>query len=394
MTIKSENFTKWCKINWWILLLISIVFFSLIFSILGKNNIIDNWAKTLTNILTPTSIILGLVLGYPLLKKKLTESYIAKQFDIMDNANRVVRAKCILLQDKYIQGYRSSEITVEYITEAKKDILELRQLAIDAIPDVYRYINLIYRTLMEMEKYYSIFGESMHFYYKEELSTWLNEQLHETYNYSRTIGVLPNGATRSKKRLNNRLSKFVSDNYFIEIEDLDRTIDYFHNSSMLVIFYAKNNALFSKDHLYWFKSCYKAAPSPSPYARLMYNSCIYIPLILKSKSKLLLHYAELYLMGYTRMTSGSFDGKEETYYICTYANLSNVSFVEGTIQNIDSLKEYGDGYLNIELPLDNFTKFSKHKEFIQVQISEEAAVSQYNDIAYRLQSKLKAEMND
>ncbi|MDE6267084.1 MAG: hypothetical protein K2M07_07035 [Muribaculaceae bacterium] len=158
MTIKSENFTKWCKINWWILLLMSIVVFSLIFSIFGKNHIIDNWTKTLTNILTPTSIILGLVLGYPLLKKKLTESYIAKQFDIMYNANRVVRAKCILLQDKYIHGYRSSEVTIEYITEAKKDILELRQLAIDAIHDVYRYINLIYRTLMEMGKYYSIFG--------------------------------------------------------------------------------------------------------------------------------------------------------------------------------------------------------------------------------------------
>lgn len=390
-----ESYVKWCKTNWWIVLLVLIVIVSVLFTFIGHNDKINQFSETLTKILTPVSIILGLVLGYPLLKKKLTESYIAKQFDIMDNANRVVRTKCIQLQDKYIHGYRSSDVTIEYITEAKNDILELRQLAIDASPDVYRYINLIYRTLMEMEKYYSIYGESMHFYYKEELSTWLNEQLHETYDYSRTIGVLPSGATRSRKRLNNRLSKFVSDNSFIEIEDLNRTIDYFHNSSMLVIFYAKNNTLFSKDHLYWLKSCYKAAPSPSPYARLMYNSCIYIPLILKGKTKLLLHYAELYLIGYTRMTSGSFDGrKEETYYICTYANLSNVSFVEGTIHNLDSLKEYDDGYLNIELLLDDLTKFGKHKEFIQFRISEESAVSRYNEVAYRLQSKLKEEMND
>lgn len=390
-----ESYVKWCKTNWWIVLLVLIVIVSVLFTFIGHNDKINQFSETLTKILTPISIILGLVLGYPLLKKKLTESYIAKQFDIMDNANRVVRTKCIQLQDKYIHGYRSSDVTIEYITEAKNDILELRQLAIDASPDVYRYINLVYRTLMEMEKYYSIYGESMHFYYKEELSTWLNEQLHEIYDYSRTIGVLPSGATRSRKRLNNRLSKFVSDNSFIEIEDLNRTIDYFHNSSMLVIFYAKNNTLFSKDHLYWLKSCYKAAPSPSPYARLMYNSCIYIPLILKSKTKLLLHYAELYLIGYTRMTSGSFDGrKEETYYICTYANLSNVSFVEGTIHNLDSLKEYDDGYLNIELLLDDLTKFGKHKEFIQFRILEESAVSRYNEVAYRLQSKLKEEMND
>ena len=171
MIIKSDHLEKWCKTNWWIILLISIVVFSFIFSIIGKNDILDNWAKTLTNILTPTSIILGLVLGYPLLKKKLTESYIAKQFDIMDNANRAVRSKCIQLQDKYIHDYRSSDVTIEYITEAKNDILELRQLAIDATPDVYRYINLIYQALMNMEKYYNIYRESMHFYYKEELST-------------------------------------------------------------------------------------------------------------------------------------------------------------------------------------------------------------------------------
>ena len=266
-----ESYVKWCKTNWWIVLLALIVIVSVLFTFIGHNDKINQFSETLTKILTPVSIILGLVLGYPLLKKKLTESYIAKQFDIMDNANRVVRTKCIQLQDKYIQGYRSSDVTIEYITEAKNDILELRQLAIDATPDVYRYINLIYQALMNMEKYYSIYGKSMHFYYKEELSTWLNEQLHETYDYSRTIGVLPSGATRSRKRLNNRLSKFVSDNSFIEIEDLNRTIDYFHNSSMLVIFYAKNNTLFSKDHLYWLKSCYKAAPSPSPYARLMYK---------------------------------------------------------------------------------------------------------------------------
>ena len=140
-----ESYVKWCKTNWWIILLALIVIISVLFTFIGYNDKINQFAETLTKMLTPVSIILGLVLGYPLLKKKLTESYIAKQFDIMDNTNRIVRTKCIQLQDKYIQGLRSSDVTIEYITEAKNDILELRQLAIDATPDVYRYINLIYQ---------------------------------------------------------------------------------------------------------------------------------------------------------------------------------------------------------------------------------------------------------
>lgn len=388
-----ESVLKWGKSNWWIILLIVLVIMSLIFTLFGLNGIVDKWADSLAKMLTPASIIIGLVLGYPLLKRKLTEGYIAKQFDIMDDANRVVRAKCIQLQDKYISANRSTDLTIEYITEAKNDILELKQLSIDATPDVYRYINLLYQALVNMEKYFRIHGESFHFYYKEQLSTWLNEQLHETYDYSKTIGVIPTGATSSKQRLNKRLSKFVSDNSFVEIDNLNRTIDYFHNSSMLVIFYAKNNAVFSKDHLYLYKACFKAAPSPSPYARLMYNSCIYFPPMLKGKKKLLLDYPELYLVGYSRMTSGSFDGgAEETYYICTYANISNISFVEGTIHDLDSLKEYDDGYLNLELPLENITKFKKCKEFIQFRISEEDTTARYNNVAYRLQCKLKEEM--
>lgn len=93
------------------------------------------------------------------------------------------------------------------------------------------------------------------------------------------------------------------------------------------------------------------------------------------------------------MTSGSFDGgAEETYYICTYTNISNISFVEGTIHDLDSLKEYDDGYLNLELPLENITKFKKCKGFIQFRISEEDTTARYNNVAYRLQCKLKEEM--
>lgn len=370
-----------------------VVVISIPLTLLGYNELLDNWSDSLSKILTPVCMILGMILGYPLLKKKLAESYVEKQFDIMVNANRAIRAKCIQLQDKYVSEQCSTKLMLEYVSEAKNDILELKQIAIDATPDVYRYVNLIYQSLKNMESYCKAYGEAFRSYYQEELSTWLNEHLHKTYDYSRTIGVLPSGTTRSKRRLNKRLSKFVTDNSYVEIDDLNHTIGYYHHSSMLVIFYGKNNALLSKNHLYLYSSCFEAAPSPSPFARLMYNSCIYFPPLLKSNKKILLHYGELYLIGYSRITTGSIDGEiEETYYICTYANLDNVSFVEGTIHDLDSLKQYSDGYLNIEFPLNNITNLKKNMEFIQFRISEKEAFKRYHEHAYRLQCKLKEEL--
>lgn len=356
------------------------------------NDILNEWAESLTKLLTPTSIILGLILGYPLLKKKLTESYIAKQFDIMDNANRAVRTKCIELQDKYSQAKRSNHITIEYIAEAQDDFLELRQKAIDAAPDVYKYANLIYQSLRNLYEIYERQDKEQVFDYKEQLSTWLNEQTHEIYDYSKSVGCIPTGMTKSKKRLNKRLSKFVSGNSFIEVGDIDHSIDYLHSAAMLVIFYGKNNHIFDYNNINYFLACYKSAPSPSPFARLMYNSAIYFPPVLRGQKKLIFHYPELFLIGYSRRISSSPKG-EERYYICTYANMSNVSFVIGTIHNLDSLTEYKDGYLDIPFSIENLSDFSKTGEVIQFRISVEEAEKRYNDgIGYRLQSRLKDEI--
>ncbi|WP_290458490.1 hypothetical protein [Muribaculum intestinale] len=378
--------------NWWLITIVIVILITIISTLTDTNDILNEWAESLTKLLTPTSIILGLILGYPLLKKKLTESYIAKQFDIMDNANRAVRTKCIELQDKYSQAKRSNHITIEYIAEAQDDFLELRQKAIDAAPDVYKYANLIYQSLSNLYEIYERQDKEQVFDYKEQLSTWLNEQTHEIYDYSKSVGCIPTGMTKSKKRLNKRLSEFVSGNSFIEVGDIDHSIDYLHSAAMLVIFYGKNNHIFDYNNINYFLACYKSAPSPSPFARLMYNSAIYFPPVLRGQKKLIFHYPELFLIGYSRRISSSPKG-EERYYICTYANMSNVSFVIGTIHNLDSLTEYKDGYLDIPFSIENLSDFSKTSEVIQFRISVEEAEKRYNDgIGYRLQSRLKDEI--
>lgn len=394
MGLNKDNLKRWCKVNWWLITIILVIVTTVVCTVTGTNNELNEWADSLTKLLTPTSIVLGLILGYPLLKTKLTESYIVKQFDIMDNANRSVRTKCIELQDKYVQAYRSTHLTKEYIAEAQADFLALRQTTIDATPDVYKYVNLIYQSLKNLHNIYLRYDEergSM-FDYKEQLSSWLNEQLHKVYDYSKSVGCIPCATTKSKKRLNKRLSKFVSGNSFIEVEDIERSIDYYHNSALLVIFFGNNNRLFNYDNRDYFLACYEAAPSPSPFARLMFNSSIYFPPILRSKQMIIFNKAELFLIGYSRRVSTGANGKEQ-YYICTYANISCISFVSGTISNLNSLEDYEDGYLDIQFSIDNISDFNKYGEIIQFRISVEEAEKRYNDgIGYRLQSRLKDEM--
>ena len=59
--------------------------------------------------------------------------------------------------------------------------------------------------------------------------------------------------------------------------------------------------------------------------------------------------------------------------------MSNVSFVIGTIHNLDSLIEYEDGYLDIPFSIENLSGFNKTGEVIQFRISVEEAEKRYNE---------------
>lgn len=110
----------------------------------------------------------------------------------MHNANREVRHSIIELIDKYPVEYISNSLSLEYINSAFNDIRVLRQKAIDATPDLYRYINLIYKSLHFLQKNYQIYKEDFpHNNYCETLASWLNLQLKKAYDYSKSIGTLP-----------------------------------------------------------------------------------------------------------------------------------------------------------------------------------------------------------
>lgn len=68
---QMSKISKWCIQNWWVLILVGIVTIIAIFVLIEDE---DNIAKLVkfgdvaSTLLTPTCLVLGLILGYPLKK--------------------------------------------------------------------------------------------------------------------------------------------------------------------------------------------------------------------------------------------------------------------------------------------------------------------------------------
>lgn len=89
---------------WWIIILALILFISSWLVFQGNQEHIaklEKFGELFSTLITPVCIVLGLILGYPLLKRKLLDNYISRQFEIIYNANRKVRNQSLKLRYKY-----------------------------------------------------------------------------------------------------------------------------------------------------------------------------------------------------------------------------------------------------------------------------------------------------
>lgn len=85
---------NWIKKYWWIVVIVVLIAYIITIGVINCKLINDATRMILDNLsllITPLGVILGLVLGYPLLKRKLVDSYITKQFEIIHDNNRDVK---------------------------------------------------------------------------------------------------------------------------------------------------------------------------------------------------------------------------------------------------------------------------------------------------------------
>lgn len=354
------------------------------------NRVVTDFLKYLNLLVTPLGIILGIILGYPLLKKKLIENYVTKQYDIIYEANRKLRKECLLLLDKYPDDYISTPLQEADLQQAIANIKHLANEAFDANPDAHKYSLLLLNSLLRLQQ--ASWDRS--YFYRETLTSFINIHIEQIYDYAKSLGKTIGAEIKEHRHLVKKLDSLVTGNKFIELQNFDFSLSYAESSSLLVIFFSHSFARTPSDFPFLFLSAYRSAPSPCPIARLMFNRGIYLPPVMTAPSPFF-EDKELCLIGFKRIGHKGFGNTPVTHsYICYYANLTDCGFVEGTIRNEQSLKEFRDVYIK-SVPIDinaikDFKKFNH--EIISFKIDEVELKKAFQKNKKRLLRQIKKEL--
>jgi len=389
----------WVTNYWWILLICLIVAYIIFVSVVDLcelNKITNTMFNYFNQIIGPLVVVLGLILGYPLLKRKLIDSYVTKQFEIIHENNRIIRKECLLLLEKYPIEYISQNLNSEYLTTILNDIKRLNELAIDANPDAYRYSYLLYKSLQIFNEKTQIeipnnYHES---YYCETLSTFVNNHIEQIFRYSKSIGFIPrNSNIMEKPILTSKLKKYVIDNKYYHVEGDNYSLSFKKASALLVAFFSTNIGFLSSKNGLLFQSCYETVESPSPFARIMYNQSIYMPLILEGEKIMNITVPRLVLVGYVRQKSTKIEsGITNHYLVCHYANISNCGFVKGCLKNKKTFVSYKDIYIEkTVLNETDIEEFHINGESVILKIEEQKTKSYFNNVKKLLCKKMSSE---
>jgi len=396
-----KKYHDWIMNYWWVIVICIMTIYVVVISIINYpelNRVTTTAFNYFNQIISPLSLILGLILGYPLLKRKLIDSYITKQFEIIHDNNRIIRKECLRLRDKYPVKYISQKLNQEFLTTILDDIKKLNELAIDANPYTYKYSYLLFKSLQIFsEKTKSEIPNNYNeAYYCETLSNFVNNHIDQIYQYSKSIGFIPkNSNIKEKPILVSKLKKYVTDNKHYLVEDIDQSLSNKHSSALLVTFFSTNINCLNDTNGLLFQSCYKTAPSPSPFARIMYNQSIYMPLLLEGEKLMNIIVPELVLVGYVRRKSTNLESGISTHFlVCHYANISMCGFVNSYIKDSHSLSTYKDTY--IEETVFNHAdieSFAINGESIIIKINEEIAMKYFFQVKNALCRKMDLEIH-
>lgn len=387
------------KKYWWIVVIIVLIAYIITIGVINCKLINDATRMILDNLsllITPLSIILGLVLGYPLLKRKLVDSYITKQFEIIHDNNREVKKECLRLQEKYPIKPIGNTLTKEYLEEAVQDIFKLKELATEANQDAYKYSYLVYKSLkLFAEKPPATIADTyLSQYYCENISNFINGHLDQIYKYSQSIGYISATVVKRKTILVDKLKRYVTDNHLYQVDNIDQSLSYKHTSALLVLFSSINVAVLSSNNGLLFQCCYEVAPSPSPFVRMMFNRGIYIPPILYGGKAMGFFDKRLYLIGFKREHSTKLHTGITTYsYIFYYANISMGGFVDGLMKEKESLKEFWDEYIEEHtLNVNDITEYDVEREMIRIKVGEGKLFEYFKKVQRQIKNKMETEM--
>lgn len=359
---------------------------------------IEWWFNAVQQLLVITGLILGIVLGYPLLERGLRD----------DNIKEVVKD----IQASNIKVGRSSVEVIDYLIEAadrpdffleKKDIEELREKirslyyeAFIASKEIATILSLLHELLIRLLREFGKPEAENIRVPKGRFYQLILTALQRVVFFATKAVVLPaSSKTKEVSFLNERLANYVSDNEFKKFADLERGASFNTTNSILINLLGEINSLnqpivsksFAKIHL-----------DPSAILRILHLHEVYIPPVIRSdKAKSEFgKMANLYLVSFELITEhhSKEDAVPKKVIKALYANL-NAGFVFASTLTKDMLvHDYTDDFFGDQRLSDwKVQRYIYHgNEVFEITVDRELAEQQYQRRKAAILQKMKEDI--
>lgn len=308
-----------------------------------KEDKLKKFLDYIIQIATIAALLLGVILGYPAILRKLQEEHIKELIKTTQETNNKIKRKSIEIINKYsTRAYKDVVITKNEIQEIYNEIVKLNEESVDASKEVNTLTFLLKTTFQGILRYYNP-GNNKDIYSSELFNLYLSI-LGEVVFFTTKVVNLPRRVSTSKiKRINKKLDKFLNQNTFKKYKYFEQGLDYSSCNAVVFSFYA--NVFAIENHIFY-RAAYNIIKNPAPIIRMLYLEKLYIPPILK-KEKDVLFFKDFYLhlIGY-KIYDYKSEKEEKKIVKCYYANISD-SYAWIHNINLDDLKNnFKDNYLN------------------------------------------------
>ncbi len=305
----------------------------------------DNLKKYLDYIIqlvTIAAVLLGVILGYPAILKKLQEEHIKELIKKTQETNNQIYKRSIEIINKYsTRAYKDIVITKNDIQEIYNEIVKLNEESINASKEVNTLTFLLKTTFQGILRYYN--PQTNRDIYSSEIFNFYLSILGEIVFFTTKVISLPKKASTAKiKRINRKLDKYLTQNTFRKYKYFEQGLDYSSCNAIVFSFYASVNSC--RNHIFY-RAAYNIIKNPAPIMRMLYLEKFYIPPILKKEKDLLLFKDFLlYLIGY-EIDNYKSEKEEKKIVKCYYANLSDTFAWIHNIKMKDLKNNFTDNYL-------------------------------------------------
>lgn len=343
--------------------------------------------------------IVGLILGGRLLKRKLLENHISTALiDIQNNNKEISKKSIVILDEINSQLILKKEETLNKNTDEiiKEQLIKINELYISSQNGSSECQSLIFYLKETLHNTLNLMVNSDQAIVMSNYDVFnliRNTLSNVMYFATQVVPVPKSGKTKSLNTISNDLHKYVNDPKTKKYKYFNQGVNYDPYSAMFMRFYVIN----FNNNSYIKRAIFQIFKNLPPVTSMMYKSEIYAPPIIEWKNIETGAQFYLYLIGYkTKSLNFSMYNKIDIHTDLIYTNYDdNLSVVEALLAR-NTLIHFSDAYI-----LNSGFKFSKEVKFkrdgfetIKINVDTEYLHLSFNKNKRAFRKKLIPKRND